>query len=221
MPFATLNGMPVLKANIHMPRAGLWTFDAQVDTSDTDPDVLAGSLTLATVDGKLSLTGTAFRSGSAFATGLVSAVVGANGMGALAAPASYRNATVAIVLSAILKTGGEKLNAKSDPRIVKAALSAWTVLEQPIGVCVDQLLQNTDALWRSAPDGTIWIGQDTFPQLTRGDAVIESYRPQQGDAWVCFESLDVYPGVTFEELAVEYVTHEITPGGMRTHLLGA
>lgn len=218
MAFATLNGAPVISAHLHFPRQGVWTFDAQVDAQDMD---LSGTIYLSTTDGLLTLVGTALRGGQAYDSQTVFGAVGRNGMSLPVTPKAYRLATNQLIILDLLGAAGEALANDADQSVLTQQLTAWSVLQGSVGPALTRLLSASGAVWRTKPDGTVWLGSDLFQDLNRSDANISDFRPQQGDVACEFDSLDVYPGVSFLGMQIEQVEHTITQDRIFSRLISA
>jgi hypothetical protein len=166
MALVTVNQQDSIETRITMPRVGAWHIDALVD----NPAALAGVATVDVNDGALLLAGTVMRSGIFADTGHVRIVAGAGGMGLSARPRHYNGTSVRIVLGDLLAAGGEKLSPTADQSVLSIGLDAWTTGAAPIGALVSMLLAAAapGAIWRSLPDGTVWVGFDMWR-----DAVVD------------------------------------------------
>jgi hypothetical protein len=218
--FATLNGTPVFEGVICIPRVGTWTADLSIDR-DT---AVTGACTLA-IDGGLTLRGTADRTGVWLGTARLQVVGGANGLGKTARPQHYRQTTLRAVLADLLATAGERLAASADPTTLALSFPMWATIAQPIGQMVAGLLEDSRlsaaTAWRVLPDGTLWVGQETWPDsglvsLTDYQDLAEA--PEDGSVELGVEAPQLLPGTTLEGRRVSYVEHRLTGEKARTCL---
>ncbi len=220
MAFATLNGTPVFTGTICIPRVGAWTADLSVDRDQA----VTGACTLA-IDGGLTLVGQADRTGVWLGTARLRVVGGANGLRKAARPQHYRQTTLRAVLLDLLATAGERLAASADAATLALSLPHWTTIGQPVGRMVAALLEDSRlpaaTAWRVLPDGTLWVGQETWPDsglmnLTDYQDLAEA--PEEGTVELGVEAPRLLPGTTLGGRRVSYVEHRMTGDGARTCL---
>jgi hypothetical protein len=218
--FATLNGKPVFHGIICIPRVGAWTADLSVDR-DT---AVTGACTLA-IDGGLTLQGTADRTGVWLGTARLQVVGGANGLGRTARAQHYRQTTLRAVLADLLATAGERLAASADAATLGLSFPGWATIGQPIGRMVAALLEDSRlpaaTAWRVLADGTVWVGQETWPDS--GMVNLVDYQdlaeaPEDGTVELGVEAPRLLPGTTLGGRRVSYVEHRLTGERARTCL---
>lgn len=156
--FCQLNGFPVFQATIAFPRVGAWTADVLV----ADAATFSGPVTLS-FDDNQSWSGTVHRGGSPYGTALLRVVGGADGLEAILPAQGYRAATMKIVLNDVCKLCGEKLSAASDGLTLSQQLPQWARIAGNGRQALKQLLDPTVAAWRFNPDGTLWVGPESWP----------------------------------------------------------
>jgi len=219
MPLATLNGFDVLEARVSLPRVGAWQADVRVDK----PDGIDGAATLI-IDGGLTFAGTVARGGAFLEATWLRIGAGADGLRKQARPKFYNATALRIVLSDLLATAGEKLSATADPRTLGARLDGWTTIAQPIGNAVAVLVARgapADTAWRMLPDGSFWLGAETWPDSGLTDANVDTLeeRPELGQIMLGTVAPALRPGTTLAGRRVSYVDHVITPEAIRTRVL--
>lgn len=216
MGLASLAGVDVVSARISMPLSGVWHADVVLDASAAP----AGRVTLA-VDGGLSLTGTVRRGGAYLETAYTRIVGGAGGFALDAVPKFYTAATVRVVLGDLLRTAGEVLSGTADPAALAVRLPSWTTIRQSVGSAVAVLLGRSGASWRVLPDGTVWLGAETWPDsgLVEPGTVDVDEQPEQGLVILGVEAPQLRPGMTYGGRQVSLVEHTIRDGQVRTRLL--
>jgi hypothetical protein len=88
---------------------------------------------------------------------------GADGLRKPARAVHYSSTKRGTVLKDLLRAGGEKLSGTADQGVLGAALPFYTQIANPVGLSISALFADTGAVWRMLPDGTLWVGQETWP----------------------------------------------------------
>lgn len=221
MAFATLNGSPVLRGEIGIPRVGAWHADLAVDATEE----IDGPCTLSIENG-LTLVGTAYRTGVWLDTAKLRIVGGAGGLRTAAKPQHYRKTRLRAVLLDILATAGEALAGNSSESVLATSFPHWTTIGQTCGQMLSALLEDdrmpADVAWRIFPDGTLWVGVDTWPDSGLSDVVdyqVLEESPADGRLDLGIEAPLLQPGVTLAGQRVSYVEHSINGATARTRVL--
>jgi len=212
MALASVNGIDVVSATIRMPLIGAWSTDVVVDTAAG----VSGACTLA-LDGGLTLVGFAARTGVFLETSYVRITGGpAGGLGKPARIQHYRGTTVRGIIGELMRTSGETLSATADPAILALQLTAWTQQRQTVRQALSSLIEDrrvgAGVSWRVLPDGTVWIGTETWPDagLTAPDDYQELVElPSEGWVDLGSEVPRIAPGVSLEGRRIGYVEHRI------------
>lgn len=219
MALATVNGVDVLEARITMPRIGAWHADLVVNSEAA----LEGRCTLA-IDGGLTLVGTATagRSGVFAGTAYLRLGPGADGLGKLARAQHYRNVALSVVLRDLLAAAGETLAASADAALLRTQFVAWTQRRSTVGESITALVadrRRPAAAWRALPDGTIWVGPESWPDagLRDPDDVQElAALPPAAVVELGVEAPRLLPGQTIGGRRVSAVEHLVRDGAVRT-----
>ncbi len=221
MAFATLNGVPVFRGTICIPRVGAWTADFAVDSQVA----ISGPCTLAIDGGGLTLVGTAERSGVWQDTARLQVVAGGNGLRRIARPRHYRQTTLRVVLLDLLATAGETLSATADAATLALSFPAWTTIAQSVGRMVAALLGDSRfgpaTSWRMLADGTLWVGQEAWPDSGLVDVTDYqdlSEAPEEGTVELGVEAPRLLPGTLLGGRRVSYVEHRLDGSGARTRI---
>jgi hypothetical protein len=205
MALITANGKEVLETRSTRRRTGAWRFDLLVD----DPDALVGPVTIDVNSGALTFKGTAVRSGVFSDTGHVRVIAGAGGLSTLATPRHYSGTSVGGVLADLLADAGETLSTSADANVLGQPLAAWTTAAAPIATLISLLLAAgaPGAVWRSLPDGTIWVGFETWPDAGIDDATYQIFEDaaETNSMLVGCDAPFLLPGTTFEGRRVSYI----------------
>lgn len=218
MALATLNDLGVIRGAIHMPLLGAWTADLVVDGS-TD---ITGAVTLALAGG-LTMQGFAARSGAFLETEYVRVIGGAGGLQKQARIQHYRQTSVRGVVGDLMRTSGERLSVTADPTTLGLQLLAWTQRAQLVGAALTSIVgdrMNAGATaWRVLPDGSIWLGAETWPDaglIAPADYQELVALPSEGWVEFGFEVPRIAPGTSLDGRRVAFVEHTISGEAVRT-----
>jgi len=215
MALLTANGQDVLEAKSSRRRTGAWSWDLLVD----DPDALTGKVTIVVNDGALTFVGTASpsRSGVFSDTGHVRVIAGNGGLSTVATPRSYNSPSVAGVLADLLSDAGETLSPTADAGVLAQDLDAWTTGARPVADLISLLLASGSpgSIWRSLPDGTIWIGNETWPDAGIDSSLYQIFEDsaETNSMLVGCDAPFLLPGATFEGRKVGYVEDTVGQEG--------
>lgn len=205
----TLNGSPIVEGVVCLPRVGAWHATLRVD-AETAP---TGRVSI-DLDGT-TYSGTIVRSGIRWGAVEVRVVGGAGGLSRSVPARYYRDVPARIVATDLIRGAGETLATSADPAALGTMLSTWTVAGGSAADALRHLLTTLNTSWRVLPDGTIWIGAETWP-TQRLDHEVVDVSPAEGWSEVWSERLSLMPGVTLDGQRVSYVEHHIAPRRIRT-----
>jgi hypothetical protein len=207
----TLNGHPVLGAELMAPLAGRWTATVEVDTTEA----LTGAA-------ELRIGGVAWR-GYVFRGGLDEAsdvwrgriVGGAGGLDRVVAARSWRGLQPARgLLTELLTEVGEALAPDSGAE-VDANLARWSRVDGPAHRALAFLAGAVGARWRVRPDGAVWVGAETWPELFEPEGALTellSTDPATGAAAYSLSGGYVLPGQTWQGRRVAGVVYRLDGG---------
>jgi uncharacterized protein YfiM (DUF2279 family) len=216
MALVAVNGHGLIDGRLIFPRSGAWYADLRVDTAEA----VTGAVTISIGDGRLVLKGTVSRGAEYADTGFVRVVAGADGLRKVAKPRSYNQSSLRIVLGDLLGGAGEKLAASADGATLSKHLVAWTTAGLSAGVALARALRSAApaASWRALPDGTFWVGPETWPDsgLVTDDYQILDEDPRQLTALLGVEAPLLLPGTALAGRRVSRVEHTIGADGIRT-----
>src|SRR6185312_6108094 len=213
MALVSVNGHDAIETRLCMPRAGAWHLDVLVD----DPDALTGQVTVNVNSGTLVLVGTVVRSGVFADTGHVRIFAGAAGLGVSASPRHYSGPSVRGMLADLLGTAGETLSAMADASILATGLDAWTTTATPVNTLITLLLAAAapGASWRMLPDGTLWVGRETWPDAGVDSSLYQIFE-DSAEARTMLIGVDAplaLVGTTFEGRRVSYTEASVGQDG--------
>lgn len=208
--YASLGNSRIIDARIIMPRVGNWHADLSIDAENP----VEGKQTITIAD-SIQLQGTVLRAGSSGGRVTLRLVGGSNGLGSPLKSKFYRGVTARIVLADIAREVGENLSPRIDPALLSRMLPKWVRMA---GAASEALLVASEALnvtWRIEPDGSLWLGQETWPDLEVEHDVISS-SPSDGAHEVSMTTPSLVPGVLFRGEKVSAVEHILEAAKIRT-----
>lgn len=200
-----LNGAPVFGGCITLPRTGLWRARLSVDLA-TPP---TGVVTL--IMGALSLTGVVHRGGAPHGTTDVFVKGGRGGLALALPPKAYQTLPLRVVLSDTLQTAGEALSEAARGAELDVFLPAWGRLAMTAVEALSLILGKAGAVWRAAPDSTLWAGLEAWPATKATGRELEAYA-DAGASRYDLERFDLYPGETLAGRRVGRVEHRLGTG---------
>ncbi len=209
----TANGLDVIEGVVKMPRVGSWRAEISVDTDAA----ITGPVSLAFSSG-LRLAGTAARGGTWLETAFLRVDAGAGGMGRDARAAHYKGVSIRAVLLDLARASGDTLSPTIAESVLTTRVPFWTATEA-VGIELTELCDGAGVGWRFLPDGTLWVGAETWPDsgLTEPiDYQDLGEHPQAALAELGIESPVIVPGTLLGGRQVSYVEHRVRAGAVRS-----
>ena len=213
----TLNGRPVLRASVLLPRVGVWVADVTVDT---DEDLL-GAQDLV-VEG-VTLRGAVHRGGVAYGRWSGRLVGGAAGLPEAVPPVAQYTTTLGTALADVLREAGETLSATSAD--LSRSVTRWHRAAGTGAQAVGDVARAAGLSWRVLLDGTVWVGAETWATLTPTGVELLDQRPEVGRYELGGDAaalLSILPGLTLSlpgdgvSVRVGLVEHRLDAGAFRT-----
>lgn len=199
----TLNGAPVLSGRVVAPLLGRWVVDLEVDADDAP--TAAAELRV----GGVAWVGTVHRGG--LDEGVWRGrIVGAAGLDTIVPARSWRGLQPARGL--VVELLGDVGATLDDASAIDAALPRWSRVEGRASRALSELARAAGVRWRVSPSGPVWVGVDTWPELTLPDGVTAEpldTDPVQGAAVYGLPGAYLLPGQTFEGRRVGGVVYEL------------
>jgi hypothetical protein len=197
-----VNGADALSLSLKMPRLGAWHADLSIsDWAQTD---VSGAVEISVAG--IVWSGRAIRSGSSAGITRARVVGGAGGFGRSVGPRAYQGVPLRLPVSDLLAEVGERLSPSADAGVLGQFLSKWTRMGGQAGQAFTAMLTAAASpAWRVLRDGSIWIGQESWPasQVTEWIPLAES--PDIGFQEIYAEQPAVFPGETFDGRRVSLV----------------
>lgn len=209
MPFDA-NNVPLTEARLTLPLTGNWTADLSVPKGFA---LLTGAVTLRI--GSIVLQGTAYRSGERGAGRYVLMHGGRGGLINTVPAQSFRQLQLSALLSGLLSSVGETLAQDSDTEALSAYAMQWVRLSQRASEQVQAVAKAADRNWRVKPDGSIWVGADTFPAAKVNGVLMDEF-PEQGRRVYGTLEPSLLPGTTVDGWPIATVEHFATSTAIRT-----
>lgn len=216
MSETTLNGCAVAVCSVLLPRIGVWTADVDVDAAE----VPAGPATLV-LAGRLTLSGTVTRGGSEAERWRGRIVGGAGGLERVVPAVAQQGGTFGLSLADVAARAGEQLSVGMDD--LSGTTPIWHRIAAPAAHAVADVARAAGCAWRVLPDGTVWMGQETWPLVSPAVDVID-WRPDLGRLELAGDVLGILPGQTLRArsdltVRVGCVEHRATGDALRTVVL--
>lgn len=224
MALVTANDVAVIEGTIVRPSVGVWTSDLKLDQLGTAPTGFEpGTKVTIAAEGGYSIKGVVDpnRGGSFLDSVHVRIVGGAGGMSKLATPRAFgAGAFVRDVVNGLVSDAGETLSATTDAGLLATSIGGWSVMGHTVGWNLRALLRIVapSMSWRILPDGTLWIGAESWTSATGTfDAIDQD--PADGSYVLGVEAPFVTPGTNIADLGhVNRCIDVITAGRLRTHV---
>lgn len=219
MSTTTLAGHALVALVLTIPRLGVWVADATIDAAEAP----TGAVDLV-LEGR-TWRGTVLHGGVEQERWRGRVVGGAGGLARILGPATYADTDLRTVLTETLRDAGEVLSA--DAGDLSASVARWARAAAPAGHTVADVAQAAGYAWRVRPDGSVWVGVETWEALALGtDLDVMPRDPRAGRHELAGgAALDVVPGriVTLDgaSVRVDAVEHRLDGEALRTVALEA
>lgn len=211
----TCNGVPVVSARITRPRIGSWVAELVVDTDEP----MTGAVVLADGDGSELFKGTIIRGAPSEGRLSLRVLGGAGGLGKTLDPRYYKGAPPRLVLRDLARETGETL-ATLDAPALDAPTRAWTRERRDAAGSLRQLAEALGLVWRCLPDGTQWVGSETWPASPATGYEVLHDEPAHARWTLSTVTLTdaalIAPGTTLEGQRVSLVEHQLSGDSTRT-----
>jgi hypothetical protein len=171
--------------------------------------------------GGQSFQGVVRRSSNPFGTVSAMLIGGAGGLPSAIPALAYQATTLQQVLGDILTSAGETLSTSSDQSLLGQPLASWTRFQGPAWMALSNLMQAAvpSGTWRVLPDGTIWVGTDTWPATNMASFELLAYLPHSLKADIYSDNPTILPGQSFIGGNVTSVEHYVEPNHIHANVL--
>jgi hypothetical protein len=212
---------------VSLPLTGAWTADVVADPASSNSDLpsVGDPMVISIGEGGFNIQGTVARVNNAFGS-IFARVVGGNWGLKTSLPAkAYGGAapvTFGMVLDDILNQCGEELSTSTPGNITNITLPFWTVRAGPGWKALGALIRTARTIsgtlvnWRVLPDGTFFVGQETWPQSPLVEFDLLQWVPSEIRATVYAQNPNILPGQSWQSGNVSQIQHDIEPEKVRT-----
>lgn len=208
-------GAVVSSGSIELPRIGPWRADLRVDS----PAAITGPVEIRIGKSDV-LKGTIVHGRSVMYEGYFRARVAAGGAGMRVKvnPKHYTSPTLRNVLSDLCADAGEAISSTADSATLLTQFAHWTTMGMEAGLAIRLLMESAPSgtVWRMLADGTLWVGQETWPVSRVTDFREVAQTPEDAVVEVGLEEPFLLPGTTLGGRKLDQVNIEITGGKVKT-----
>lgn len=225
MSQCTLNGIGIFEGRITFPRIGVWHADLSISSSvnpSGSAQLVIGSQTWSgffSLQSGLDLNGRQ----------RVRVVGGKGSIGNTVQAKGYNGILALIPLQDTMNDAGEALSPTSDTGVTNQPLSSWIRFQSPGSAALQSLLQAipNNPSWRVIPDGTIWVGFETWPVVTLVNTGYRHSDPSNTSLVIGSFDPDIRPGQILQIntplagqqlLRISTVTHLVSGSEIQTLL---
>ena len=204
MALLTVGGQRVTTATITMPARGVWRCVASID--GTAP---SGQVTIAC--GSVSLIGTVKRATTHAERVEVEVVGGKSTWQDVVTAQEFASPTLGLVVKDTL--GTESLSSTSPSAYQSKSIPRWVRLASSRSAAMDALVKANGGTWRVLDDGTVWIGEETWP-----DGVTVDYLESDTNERLTFaqSTPTARPGTKVSGKQITSVTFTFSASSFRT-----
>lgn len=205
-------GFAVVSGTINLPRIGAWTADLVV----ASPNPMTGRVDLQLANG-LTLKGTVARGGVLEKLFRARIVAGANGLRSFVRPKHYTAPTLRVVLTDLLGDVGETLSSTADRQVLNHQFEHWTTIKMPAARAIRCAIERAgaDIVWRHLPDGTFWVGRETWPESTVTDFTEpDGATPEAGVIELSMVAPGLLPGTAIGGRRIDHIQYTPTGGNL-------
>lgn len=186
------------RMTLTLPRIGLWTAEITLDTTET----VSGSVTISIAD-TMTFQGTVMKSGQDNSNTEVLVVGGAGGLSTVLPGKAYYQVPFRTPFGDILTSVGETMSPTSDSGVLSTRLVHWCRAAGTAQKELELMIDHIDKPWRVLPDGSVWVGDETWADSAEFEYVTLSRDPKNSVVILGAEVPKVYPGETLESESFE------------------
>lgn len=208
----TLNGFPVLKGRLVLPRIGVFVADLEVDAEFND--LVAAELAF---EDRLFWKGTLIKAKFFGGRSLVRMVGGGAKLNTILPAKAYQGVPAVLPLQDAITEAGEVLSLTSDFSALNFLLTRYVRLKETLSSLVYDIAKRLGLYWRVLASGELWVGQEAAVEFS-GEFVRINECPEENQVTLALEEPAIDPGQFFDEKRVMRVVHSIAPSSFRTDL---
>lgn len=204
----SINGLALTEVELTLPLHGIPVADVLTDSPN---ETLVAGSPVTLLFGDLTIMGTVLRGNASFGTNRLRIAAGHGGIGRLATPQGWNDATYRQIAQTLLSSVGETLSPTATAPALAGLAQFWTVLAEPAGLALSRIVNALGLQWRMLTDGTVWIGTDLFAPtvIAPSSATLIQTMPEQGRDWYGVDSPVLLPGSLFGGRRVSDVLYRL------------
>jgi hypothetical protein len=166
----------------------------------------------------VTLTGAVHRAGIYSGRWSARIVGGTGGLSEILDPQSYRVAPLQLVLDDLMTATGETLSSDS-VSLLDHFVAHWHRIQGPASHTLHALSDETGHTWRIDRDGTVWLGTDTWPELSGFEYDLTCHEQRRGVYTIAPRSEPLAtPAITFDGQQITTVVTKLGDGSLRQDL---
>jgi hypothetical protein len=210
-------GVPLLSAHVTMQDRGTWHAHCEIDHPSDDAQVVTGPFTFNIDNVEFRGTVVPDRSGVQDGTGGRQQLYVVGGAGGLDTEIQVRNyasgqTRAQTIIEDILRDSGESLSTEADQTYLNKRVTGWQRAAGKAQLALDQICEAIGAQWRVLRDGTVWIGQDQWPEI-EPSGTVEGQDWASGSVTVAPDFPTLVPGVIVRGQQIHQVEHHFGDDG--------
>lgn len=210
-----VNEKPIVECHLIIPKIGAWMAnDVLVDSDDSFN--VGDSVTMNFLD-------TTFK-GTILDTGIYRGfqrctIIGGSGkLPDYLESASYNSVPLGQVVRDIARKTDHQVSTKADQNVMNSNLAGWTILKMQASLALEKALQVTDSIWRILPDGTLWVGGESYTPLNPDDFTIIERFPEEARWNVYNEEYLIQPLTSFLGNEIQQVEYFINNNDLTMYI---
>lgn len=199
----SLGGLDVVRAELVVPRVGVWTADLTLES-----DAALTAKTLLVAESGMTWTGTIVTQGVYDGRRHVRFVGGSAGLPTVCKPKNFRQVSLRTLLVDTLGNVGETLAPSSLSTALSTQVATYARLATSAASVVAYWASKTGVLWRVLPDGAVWLGT-TQAAKAPDDIVVLGERPHRRTMVVSTETFALLPGHVIDGKTVDSLVYRL------------
>ena len=216
MAYAAVSGSTVLSGSLTLPRLGVWSALLCLDTVESLPREVEIQW------GELNLRGAVVRAGIE-AGALWCRIVGGKGcLGTSIRSAGFKRPKISAVLDALMDASGEQLSSDISDGFLSRQLDWFALMQgQTVGDALFKLAEATSSVWRVLPDGSVWMGEETWPVSKADSEEVEVLGVDMAALRLrarILNASNIFPGQIWEGSRIDRIEHTICGNSLSSEI---
>lgn len=199
-----VNNFPIIECHLTMPKIGAWLASDVLIDSPLEFKI-GDNVVMQFLD--QTFNGTIIDTG-VFKQFQMCTIVGGTGkMPDYLVSKSYNSIPLGQVVKDIARATGHVVSDTSNVDLLNSYLLRWSLLKLQASLAITKLLEPSISLWRILPDGTLWVGKETYAPLNPDDFLIIEKFPEQGRWNIYNESYLIQPLTSLDGINIQQVEY--------------